>query len=327
MKSLPNLYHIESTFSTDWPRYLTALGQRYATNADILIRDVLDQNYIEDPNNPLTHHYQHFPDFITPSVKSLKLLGMPLFMSTLDNWSHSLRGLEHLDIECEFAPASYIDDGDLSRMPEHALRFRSQLQKLTNLRTLRLTCPRVYDVIRQSYRDYIVPVHIDDILHDINFPRLTSLSLVDWPIREAGLVDIIRLHSSNLKIVELQHLSLNVIDLKIMHLPNSGLDVVHLSSIRKAKASWCHIAAECAKCISIQRYSFRSPGFHYVRQAPPNPLLPAHEQFTRLKGGGFEDTKGEMVHCMYGLARGRLRMDSEEVRQYDDPMAEIEDEG
>ena len=84
-------------------------------------------------------------------------------------------------------------------------------------------------------------LHLDDLIHGGELPRLTSLSLINWPVRESGLTKIIRQLAGSLKVLELLRLS---------------LDITQHGNFNEAFIAWRRIAAVGAEYPTIKRLSF-----------------------------------------------------------------------
>ena len=284
IKALPNLIHVENTRSRYWLPYLKAAVYQFAEESGICLDDYLDHEKVLSPIGPLVHLYSHLPELNTPTVKSLKLLEMPLPIYFGD-WSDSLRSLEHLDVECSLAETEYVtpEEGERKLMITHARRWRSEFQNLTNLRTLRLTGPGEWGTVyalAKPRQDDAAPVHIDDLLQGGELPHLNALSLINWPVREPGLVNIIRRHRDNLKTLELRRLS---------------LDVSHLGAIEGVNVGWRRIAATCAECCTIKRFSFKELRIHIICNEEGDSET-RHSGFARLDSAGIQE--------LYRVARG-----------------------
>lgn len=238
------------------------------------------------PLNNLAHAYEHLSDLVTPSVKSLKLRDMPLAMSSLGDWSRGLESITHLDVECSLSlkPYTNLIEKEPSHMHSHATKWRSQLQNLTNLRTLRLSSTGAWDDVYAMAKlglDYDAQsVNLDDLFEGVTLPYLTSLSLINWPVKEDALANIIRQHRQNLKTLELHRIS---------------LDISTCGGHEKyTDKCWRSIAKACGDCSSIQRFSFRRLKTHVFY----------FDDFFDFDDMLHEDVDDEMIRSMYRIARG-----------------------
>ncbi len=229
---------------------------------------------------PLVHLYSHSPELTTPTIKSLKVVEMPLPSRTIDGWSNSLLYLQHLDIECRLTSSRFLDpeEADPELAIEQAGRWRSEIQNLTNLRSLRLRGTGNWKTALTARS-----VYVDDFLHGVQLPRLNSLSLVNWPVREIGLAKIIRQHRESLTSLEFRRIS---------------IEVTQMGPTRGVTVAWRRIAAFCAQCSDVERFSFRELKVHDVSgqaiEAPP--LFGDERVQAHVKG----------IRDYYRIARGLL---------------------
>ncbi len=119
---------------------LKAIAQQSGAESAYLLGVSWNKYNVFGPMAPLVRLYSNLPELTTPTMKSLKLIEMQLPSVAIDGWSNSLRHLEHLDIECRLTGSQFLDpeEADPYLAMEHAGRWRSEIQNLTNLRSLRL---------------------------------------------------------------------------------------------------------------------------------------------------------------------------------------------
>lgn len=253
--------------SENYSTRLKAIAQQCGARSTSLLEGMWNKSDIVGPMAPLVHLYSHLSELTTLTMKSLQLIEMQLPSLAIDGWSDSLRHLEHLDIECRITWSRFLDleeiNPDLSM--EHARRWRSEIQNLTNLRSLRL---KGSDNWKDVY--YSRPVHLDDLLQGVELPRLSLLSLTNWPVREVGLAKIIRRHRRTLRTLEFRKISIDVTEM--------GID-------QGAHVAWRRIAAVCSQCCDVERFSFRELKVFNSRPARrAAPLFGADRVQAQLKG-------------------------------------------
>lgn len=272
--ALPKLVHVENTISTSWLPSVRAMARQCNSEFDEILEHLLvPDNQV--PNHSLVHMYDHLSEQITSTVKSMKLLQYPVFAkpyyqaiggwehpTTEFQWSGALLNLEHLDLECRLdaSPLEEIQGEAWDGLENDAWRLRAGLRKMTNLRSLRLSCSGSWDDINMmttTWWDGTNGTHVDDLLHGFTFPYLNSLSLINWPVRESRLAEIIRRYRSNLKTLELQRLTIEIIDPE---------------SFGGRNTPWHRIAAVCAECINVHRFSFKDLRYHSSNLRADQPL-------------------------------------------------------
>lgn len=222
---------------------LKALAKQCGAESAWLLESLWIEVNGSGPLAPRCHLYSHLPEMMTPTVKSLKLLEMPLPLMIYSRWSEYLRGLEHLDIECRL-PGDGLDEDDPRYLMNDVQIWHSEMQNLTNLRTLCLRGAGDWeDVIRLACPDDDTePVWLDDLLQGGEFPHLQSLALVNWPVRETGLARIIRQYRASLQTLELRRLALGS---------------AQIGRRGPVGSPWCRIAAVCAECPNLKRFRFQ----------------------------------------------------------------------
>ena len=292
LDALPNLLHIEHCVSTDWLPHLRAALSRLATaDADEWEESII-QGDVGTGIAPMLPLYSHLPDLATSTVKSLKLPAMPLTAMALGNWSDSIQHLKHLDIECDFFSELAADDegSGNSWLINAARRWNSQLRRLTNLSTLQLTGKGAWTGVSymvQAQGEDATPVYLDDLIHGGELPRLNSLSLINWPVRESGLTNIICQHAGSLKVLELHRLS---------------LDITQHGNFDEAFIAWRRIAAVCAEYPTIKRLSFKNLKTHVICDEEPEPHW-SIEMLGLYKGVAYGDLYKAEIEELYRVAR------------------------
>ena len=128
------------------------------------------------------------------------------------------------------------------------------------------------------------PVHVDDFLHGIELPRLSSLSLVNWPVREIGLAKIVRQHRETLTTLEFRRIS---------------IDVTQMGPSRGVTVAWRRIAATCAQCSNVERFSFRELKVHDVGDQT--------DEAPSLLGDDRVQAHSKGIRDYYRIARGLLK--------------------
>lgn len=260
-----------------FPRF-RAMAQQCGVRSAWFLEGIWSETNVLGPMAPLVHLYSHLPELTTPTVKSLKLMEMQLPSRAIDGWSVNSRYLEHLDIECRIAWSRFLDpgEGDTELSMEHASRWRSEIQNLTNLRSLRLTGAGKWQDIFESR-----PVYLDDLLQGVELPRLSLLSLANWPVREVGLAKIIRRYRETLKTLEFRKI---------------GIDVTQMGVARGATVAWRRIAAVCSQCSNVERFSFKETHvFDRANQPDERPPLFGDERIQAYLNS---------IRDFYRIARG-----------------------
>jgi len=222
---------------------LEALARQCGASSDWLLANLWNKFDGPRPMASLSHLYFHIPELTTPTNTSLKLLEMPLPSMAHSRWSNSLRGLEQLDIECRL-PGEELDEDDPRYSMNDVQIWNSEIKNLTNLRTLCLRGAGEWeDVVRLGCPDDddTEPVWLDDLLQGVAFPHLQSLSLINWPVRETGLAKIIRQHQASLTLELRRH----ALGFSRVYRRDGVFD------------AWCRIAAVCAECPNVKRFSFQ----------------------------------------------------------------------
>ena len=279
--------------STDWLPHLRAAFARLATaDADDWEESII-QGDVSLGTAPVLHLYSHLPDLATSIVMSLKLPAMPITAMALGNWSDSLQYLKHLDIECDFFLELATDDEESgnSWLVNAARRWNSQLRRLTNLSTLRLTGKGGWtgvSLLAQGQSEDATPVYLDDLIIGGELPRLTSLSLINWPVREPGLTNIIRQHAGSLKLLEFHRLS---------------LDITQHRNFDEVFIAWRLVAAVCAEYPTIKRFSFEHLKAHITCDERPQPYWFV-DMIWMNRGVAYGDLYKAEIRELYRVARG-----------------------
>ena len=198
-------------------------------------------------------------EFMHADIVSLKLQGLdfnPQSSKDLQTLSH----LTHLDLE--YCVCVAMASGNT--LAPHRSICTAQLNKylctLINLRGLRLSChPGFYrrrlpdspDSSSQPFGMFgpmgnTEEYYFDAALNNCVWPHLRNLALARWPMRRAGLRNIITSHAATLRELELDRMSL-----------------LKEQSFADNKSAWLLIAQSCAGCQDLRSLQITKPWAHY----------------------------------------------------------------
>lgn len=197
-------------------------------------------------------------EFMHPGIASLKLVGQCLNFNP--QASKNLRTLSHLThLDLEYCVGTNMTSGQL--WATDWLIWTADLKKyprtLINLRGLRLSCHPGFHPMdlmdAQSYPLWIFgsvsaaeQYYFDAALSNCVWPHLRSLSLVRWPMRRAGLENIITSHATTLRELELDRIS-----------------VLREKSFANDQSAWLPVAESCAGCKELRYLQITKPRVHH----------------------------------------------------------------
>lgn len=217
---------------------------------------------------------------VQPPIASLKLVDQTFPIHRF--WARNLTHLTHLDLECAV-------QGILAERYDFVFNWRGwaaalnmNIRSLIQLRVLRVSLkvessfhfgllePR--DPTTESY-------YFDSVLTGCRWQYLESLALVNWPMRESSLSEVIARHAGSLK-------NLNLEKLNLLRPRYSGPEDI-----------WPRVAASCSQCSKLDYLAFTGIKTHWwwsketgdeifeVRALHENRLLKTHNLKSHRRDG------------------------------------------
>ena len=221
-------------------------------------------------------------------IASLKILGQYLdFNPQSCKVSQTLSHLTHLDLEY----CVYEYEASLLRRPPHWSIWTEELNKylctLINLRGLRLSShpgfhPRedTNPLYAPSYMFGSISAadqyYFDAALSNCVWPHLRSLALARWPMRQAGLENIINSHTKTLRGLELD-----------------GMSLLREKNFTDNKTAWLLIAQGCTSCQDLRYLKITKPRAHYW-------FLEDHRESEKFDEPGFNGGINRTM-CICGI--------------------------
>ena len=159
----------------------------------------------------------HLSGYVASRIFSIRLL--PQIMAVVAPvWSQHLQHLRHLHLECSVQ--RWV--GNYIMLPidqfESARSWKAGFERLENLQTLKLSGGGVSSIYEtEAARQELLHnfgqhgrFQLDIMLEDCRFPHLRCLTLTDWPVFTASMIELISRHSEVLQSVRFERLSLCV---------------------------------------------------------------------------------------------------------------------